>query len=67
MNEYNENIDDEKLIDLTGINTINVNGSTYINLEDLIMKGYLIKPDELNDKIIQDIYINQLRNHDDAS
>lgn len=67
MTQYNENIDDEKLIDLTGINTINVNGSTCIKLKDLIMKGYLIKPDELSDKIIQEIYIDQLRNYDDAS
>ena len=67
MTEYDENINDEKLIDLTGINIINVNGSACIKIKDLIMKGYLIKPDELNDKIIQEIYIDQLINHDDAS
>ena len=67
MTEYDENINYEKLIDLTGINIINVNGSACIKIKDLIMKGYLIKPDELNDKIIQEIYIDQLRNHDDAS
>ena len=67
MTEYTENINDEKLIDLTGIDTVNINGSICIKIKDLIMKGYLIKPDELNDKIIQKIYIDQLRNHDDAS
>lgn len=67
MTEYDENINYEKLIDLTGINIINVNGSACIKIKDLIMKGYLIKPDELNDKIIQEIYIDQLINHDDAS
>ena len=67
MTEYDENINYEKLIDLTGINIINVNGSACIKIKDLIMKGYLIKPDELNDKIIQKIYIDQLRNHDDAT
>lgn len=67
MTEYDENINYEKLIDLTGINIINVNGSICIKIKDLIMKGYLIKPDELNNKIIQEIYIDQLINHDDAS
>ena len=67
MTEYDDNINYEKLIDLTGINIINVNGSACIKIKDLIMKGYLIKPDELNDKIIQKIYIDQLRNHDDAT
>ena len=67
MTEYDDNINYEKLIDLTGINIINVNGSACIKIKDLIMKGYLIKPDELNDKIIQEIYIDQLINHDDAS
>ena len=67
MTEYNENINDEKLIDLTGIDTININGSICIKVKDLIMKGYLIEPNKLNDKIIQEIYIEQLKDHDDAS
>ena len=66
MNDHNEDIDDEKLIDLTGIDTISINGLTYIKVKDLIMKGYLVEPNELNDKIIQEIYTDQLRNHDDA-
>ena len=57
MTEYTENINDEKLIDLTGIDTVNINGSICIKIKDLIIKGYFVKPNELSDKIIQDIYI----------
>lgn len=45
-----------KVLDLSGISIFQLKGKSFVSLQDLIVSGYEIKPTNLADKLIEEIY-----------
>lgn len=55
-----DNSTDPKVINLAGLSIYKIKGELRVALKDLVNKGYQILPDNLANKVIDEIYTNQL-------
>jgi len=49
-----------KMVNLSGVAVSQLKGKTFVFLQDLIKEGYEIKPEKLADRVIDEIYKDQL-------
>lgn len=50
-----------KVLNLSGITVPQIRGKSFIFLQDLVGMGYEIKPDRLAEKVISEIYKDEIR------
>jgi len=61
---YIESDTGSKVLDLSGITVPEIKGRKFVFLSDLVKSGYEVKPKKLADRVIDEIYKNQLAKYD---
>lgn len=52
---------ESKVLNLSGITVSQVRGKSFVFLQDLVGRGYEIKPDKLAEKVILEIYKEEIK------
>jgi hypothetical protein len=52
---------DSEVLNLSGITVSQIRGKSFVFLQDLVGRGYEIKPDKLAEKVISEIYKEEIR------
>ena len=55
---------DSKMIDLSGITVSQIRGKSFVFLSDLVKSGYYVKPEKLAERVIDEVYKEQLAGYD---
>lgn len=61
---YIESDTESKVLDLSRITTPEIRGRKFVFLSDLVKSGHELKPKKLADRVIDEIYKNQLAKYD---